>query len=235
MLKPPGATLTRGKAVRSLLLGLLCLPFYASAINVGTLTFAMDQDQSFTAKRVLNNNRSARIYQVTLRAIDRPGDSETRSKPADGELLFAPRQLQLQAGQSEYYKFFYRGPQDNRERYYRVSFREIPTRLFDPAGQKATGVTLEPIVVMDTILVVRPRQTNFAYRLDSLRGTVTNTGNTYFKLLIKPGCDSTDEEGVTEYLRPGDTLTHAGIRQKGQKFIIYNDKFISIDKSCLNE
>ena len=64
--------------MRSLLLGLLCLPFYASAINVGTLTFAMDQDQSFTAKRVLNNNRSARIYQVTLRAIDRPGENEAR-------------------------------------------------------------------------------------------------------------------------------------------------------------
>ncbi len=122
--------------MRSLLLGLLCLPFYASAINVGTLTFAMDQDQSFTAKRVLNNNRSARIYQVTLRAIDRPGDSETRSKPADGELLFAPRQLQLQAGQSEYYKFFYRGPQDNRERYYRVSFQKFRPAYSIPQGKR---------------------------------------------------------------------------------------------------
>ncbi|MBV6690899.1 fimbria/pilus periplasmic chaperone [Serratia quinivorans] len=220
--------------MRSWLFWLLCWPFGATAINVGTLTFAMDQDQSFTAKRVLNNNRSARIYQVTVRAIDRPGEKETRSRPADGELLFAPLQLQLQAGQGEYYKFFYRGPQDDRERYYRVSFREIPTRLFDPAQRQTSAVNLEPIVVMDTILVVRPRQSNFAYRLDPQRGTLTNTGNTYFKFLLKPGCDSTDEEGITEYLRPGDTLTHAGIRLKGQKFVIYNDKFISVDKSCIN-
>ncbi|CAI1712456.1 MULTISPECIES: fimbria/pilus periplasmic chaperone [Serratia] len=222
--------------MKLVLIGLLCLsfPFTTAAINVGTLTFAMDQDRSFTAKRVLNNNRSARLYQVSIRAIDRPGEREVRSRPADGELLFAPRQLTLQAGQAEYYKFFYRGPQDNRERYYRVSFREVPTRLFEPGPRRGAGVNLEPIVVMDTILVVRPRQVNFAYRLDTQRGTLTNTGNTYFKFLLKPGCNSTDEEGVTEYLRPGDTLTHAGIRLKGQKFIIYNDKFISVDRSCLD-
>lgn len=93
--------------MKLVLIGLLCLsfPFTAAAINVGTLTFAMDQDRSFTAKRVLNNNRSARLYQVSIRAIDRPGEREVRSRPADGELLFAPRQLTLQAGQAEYYKF----------------------------------------------------------------------------------------------------------------------------------
>lgn len=110
----------------------------------------------------------------------------------------------------------------------------MPTRLFEPGPRQGAGVNLEPIVVMDTILVVRPRQINFAYRLDAQRGTLTNTGNTYFKFLLKPGCNSTDEEGVTEYLRPGDTLTHPGIRLKGQKFIIYNDKFISVDRSCLD-
>ena len=41
---------------------------------------------------------------------------------------FSPRQLALQAGESEYFKFYYHGPRDNRERYYRVSFREVPTR-----------------------------------------------------------------------------------------------------------
>ncbi len=35
----------------------------------------------------------------------------------DGELLFAPRQLALQAGESEYFKFYYHGPRDNRELY----------------------------------------------------------------------------------------------------------------------
>ncbi|WP_202901331.1 fimbria/pilus periplasmic chaperone [Chania multitudinisentens] len=196
------------------------------------MTFAMSQDEAFVAKRVLNNNNSARIYQVSIQAIDKPGQQETRSRPADGELLFAPKQLTLQAGQGEYYKFYYHGPKDNKERYYRVAFREIPTNTLDSAKQDKAGVSLEPIVVMDTILVVRPRETKFAYQLDKQRGTIKNTGNTFFKFLLKPGCNSTDEEGTTEYLRPGDTLTHPGIKLKGQKFIIYNETFINVDKSC---
>lgn len=219
--------------MKTLLLWLCCLPLTCMAINLGTLTFAMDQDKNFTAKRVLNNNSSARFYQVTIRAIDRPGEHEIAARPADGELLFAPKQLTLQAGQAEYYKFFYHGPQDNRERYYRVSFREVPTPPPTPLSQQQTSANLEPIMVMDTILVVRPREINFAYKLDSQQGTLTNSGNTFFKLLLKPGCNSSDEEGETFYLRPGDVLTNKAIRQPGEKFIIYSGRFIPLDKSCI--
>ncbi len=62
---------------------------------------------------------------------------------------------------------------------------------------------MEPVVVMDTILVVRPREVQFKWSFDKVAGTVSNTGNTWFKLLIKPGCDSTEEEGDAWYLRPG--------------------------------
>lgn len=213
---------------------LLCLPFYSGAISVGTQTFAMSEDQPFVAKQVLNNNRSARMYQVNIRAIDRPGEREVRSRPADGELLFSPRQMVLQAGQAEYYKFFYRGPQDNKERYYRVSFREIPTRLLNSGERDTAGAHLEPIVVMDTILVVRPRKINFDYTLDKEHGILVNKGNTYFKFLLKSGCNSKDEEGEMEYLRPGEKVTHEGLKLKGQKFIIYNEQFINIDDSCAN-
>ncbi|MHA7848589.1 fimbrial biogenesis chaperone [Serratia sp. D1N4] len=219
--------------MRTLLFWLCYLPFTAMAINVGSLTFAMGQDKNFTAKRVLNNNKSARFYQVTIRAIDRPGEHEINSRPADGELLFAPKQLTLQAGQAEYYKFFYRGPQDSRERYYRVSFREVPTPPPAVLRRQKAGANLEPIVVMDTILVVRPREINFAYKLDPQRGILTNSGNTYFKLLLKPGCNSSDEEGNTFYLRPGDSLVNPAIKQQGEKFIIYSGRFISLDKSCV--
>nr|WP_248946050.1 fimbria/pilus periplasmic chaperone [Serratia silvae] len=212
---------------------LACLPLSAGAIDVGTMTFVMNQQQSFVAKRVLNNNHGARIYQVTIRAIDRPGQHELRSRPADGELLFAPKQLALRAGQGEYYKFYYHGPQDNQERYYRVSFREIPTNPIAQEQRQLPGANLEPIMVMDTLLVVRPRNSLFAYQLDKQRGTLSNTGNTFFKFLLKPGCNSTDEQGTSEYLRPGDTLSHPGIRLAGQKFIIYNDTFINIDNSCM--
>ncbi len=56
---------------------------------------------------------------------------------------------------SEYFKFYYHGPRDNRERYYRVSFREIPTRNLTRRSPTGGEVSMEPVVVMDTILVVR--------------------------------------------------------------------------------
>ncbi len=92
----------------------------------------------------------------------------------------------MQAGESEYFKFYYHGPRDNRERYYRVSFREVPTRNLTKRSPTGGEVSTEPVVVMDTILVVRPRQVQFKWFFDQVTGTVSNTGNTWFKLLIKP-------------------------------------------------
>lgn len=211
---------------------LLGLPTAGLAISVGNLTFSLGAEESFVAKRVLNNNPSARLYQISVVGIDRPGGNEVRSRPADGELLFAPRQLTLQAGQGEYFKLYYHGPQDNRERYYRVSFREIPTR--NRIGRTAAGgsVGIDPVVVMETIMVVRPRQVQFKWAFDRQAGSVSNSGNTWFKLLIKPGCDATEEEGEAWYLRPGDVVRQAALRQPGNKYIIYNDKFIKISKDC---
>ena len=80
---------------------------------------------------------------------------------------------------------------------------------------------------MDTILVVRPREVRFKWAYDRAAGTVSNTGNTWFKLLIKPGCDTTEEEGDAWYLRPGDVVRQASLRQPGNHYIIYNDKFIN--------
>lgn len=88
------------------------------------------------------------------------------------------------------------------------------------------------IVRIRLILVVRPRTVHFDWRWDKQRGTLQNVGNTYFKLLLKPGCDSTDEESPAFYLRPGETLRNSALRQKGQKYIVYNERFIRIDQDC---
>ncbi|HID9229586.1 TPA: fimbria/pilus periplasmic chaperone [Klebsiella quasipneumoniae] len=223
-----GATLTKALLTLSCL---LAAPL-AQAISVGNLTFSLPAEADFASKRVVNNNKSARLYRITVSAIDRPGGSEVRSRTVDGELLFAPRQLALQAGESEYFKFYYHGPRDNRERYYRVSFREIPTRNLTRRSPTGGEVSMEPVVVMDTILVVRPRQVQFKWSFDKAAGTVSNTGNTWFKLLIKPGCDSTEEEGDAWYLRPGDVVRQPALRQPGNHYLVYNDKFIKISDTC---
>ncbi|PLP07957.1 fimbria/pilus periplasmic chaperone [Klebsiella pneumoniae] len=223
-----GATLTKAL----LTVGCLLAAPLAQAISVGNLTFSLPAEADFASKRVVNNNKSARLYRIAVSAIDRPGGSEVRSRPVDGELLFAPRQLVLQAGESEYFKFYYHGPRDNRERYYRVSFREIPTRNLTRRSPTGGEVSMEPVVVMDTILVVRPREVQFKWSFDKVAGTVSNTGNTWFKLLIKPGCDSTEEEGDAGDLRPGDVVRQPARRQPGNHYLVYNDKFIKISDTC---
>ena len=223
-----GATLTKAL----LTVGCLLAAPLAQAISVGNLTFSLPAEADFASKRVVNNNKSARLYRIAVSAIDRPGGSEVRSRPVDGELLFAPRQLVLQAGESEYFKFYYHGPRDNRERYYRVSFHEIPTRNLTRRSPTGGEVSTEPVVVMDTILVVRPREVQFKWSFDKAAGTVSNTGNTWFKLLIKPGCDSTEEEGDAWYLRPGDVVRQPALRQPGNHYLVYNDKFIKISDTC---
>ena len=218
-----GATLTKAL----LTVGCLLAAPLAQAISVGNLTFSLPAEADFASKRVVNNNKSARLYRIAVSAIDRPGGSEVRSRPVDGELLFAPHQLVLQAGESEYFKFYYHGPRDNRERYYRVSFREIPTRNLTRRSPTGGEVSME-----DTILVVRPREVQFKWSFDKVAGTVSNTGNTWFKLLIKPGCDSTEEEGDAWYLRPGDVVRQPALRQPGNHYLVYNDKFIKISDTC---
>lgn len=211
----------RGVTLTKALLTAVCMlaaPL-TQAISVGNLTFSLPSETDFVSKRVVNNNKSARIYRIAISAIDSPGSSELRTRPVDGELLFAPRQLALQAGESEYFKFYYHGPQDNRERYYRVSFREVPTRNLTKRSPTGGEVSTEPVVVMDTILVVRPRQVQFKWSFDQVTGTVSNTGNTWFKLLIKPGCDSTEEEGDAWYLRPEDVVHQPELRQPGNHYL----------------
>ncbi|STR41404.1 CFA/I fimbrial chaperone [Klebsiella michiganensis] len=90
-----------------MLICLLSLGFAtaAQAISVGNLTFSLAAEDNFASKRVINNNKSARLYRVSIVAIDRPGGKEVRSRPADGELLFAPRQLTCRRGRASILSF----------------------------------------------------------------------------------------------------------------------------------
>lgn len=91
---------------------------------------------------------------------------------------------------------------------------------------------MEPVVVIDTILVVRPRRVAFSWAFDRAAGSVSNTGNTWFKLLIKPGCNTTEEEGDAWYVRPGEVVRQPALRQRGNHTLVYDDKFINISQDC---
>lgn len=210
----------------------LLTPFFANAIYVGNQTFSIDAESSMFAKLVVNNNKSPRLYRISIRAIDSPGTSEVYSQPADGELLFAPRQMMLQSGESDFFKFYYHGPADDKERYYRVAFEEIPPQNRTSKSANDSIISMVPVIVMDTILVVRPRKINFKWSLDHSKGEVANKGNTWFKLLLKPGCGTSEDASTTWYLRPGEKLNSGHVKKAGEIFILYNEAFIKVHDKC---
>lgn len=211
---------------------MLCFCAPASAIYLGNLTFSLPAESSMVTKYVVNNNKDARVYRVKLQAIDKPGENEVTLRAADGELLFSPRQFMLQPGEGDFFKFHYHGPTDNKERYYRVYFQEIPAQNRATPHSANSTVSMMPVVVMQTILVVRPRQVNFQWSYNKNSGVIKNSGNTWFKVLLKPGCNATEEESDAWYMRPGDELHPENIDNNYNILIIYNDRFIKVTDTC---
>lgn len=64
----------RGVTLTKALLTVVCMlaaPL-TQAISVGNLTFSLPSETDFVSKRVVNNNKSARIYRIAISAIDSP-------------------------------------------------------------------------------------------------------------------------------------------------------------------
>ncbi len=68
-----GATLTKAL----LTVGCLLAAPLAQAISVGNLTFSLPAEADFASKRVVNNNKSARLYRIAVSAIDRPAAAKS--------------------------------------------------------------------------------------------------------------------------------------------------------------
>lgn len=214
--------MSRGRAARvytALLLVALFLP-RANAIYLDSTIYEMASDASFISKRIVNDGSKQNLYGIAAVKIDRPGaGGEHRERIANGELLFAPLSFSLSPGGGEFFKIFYRGPQDDKERYYRILFKEMPMLLFPEqrGGKKSEAV---PAVAMETILVVRPRKISFGYSLDESRGVVKNTGNTFFKLIVHKGCHSPDDEAKMIYLLPGEKFESASLKEQNKNLLL---------------
>ncbi|WP_051937162.1 MULTISPECIES: fimbria/pilus periplasmic chaperone [Erwinia] len=212
----------------------LWLPAEAIAIDIGTLTFSMPPEKKFISKQVHNNNHASRVYAISVTGIDRPGNNEVKVRPVDGEIMYTPRRLTLEAGRSDNVRFIYSGPQDDKERYYRVTFREIPLGVL-MTEQVTRGATLEPVVALEAILVVRPRQMRLNWTYSVSEGTLLNSGNTWFRLMVKNGCSGSDQLAKSVYLRPGETFRSPLLKGNNKKFIVTESRFIPLGAACFDQ
>lgn len=208
------------------------LSFSAHALYLDSTIYEMPAGKSFISKRIFNDSKKQNVYRISAVKIDKPGPGgEKRQDIEEGELIFAPLTFSLAPDAGEFFKIFYRGPQDDKERYYRVQFTELPVTMF-PERNGGKSSEAIPAIALDTILVVRPRKIDLRYTLDEQSGVLKNTGNTFFKIIVQLGCNSTDDEATIRYVLPGETYRSSGLKKQNKKFIVALHKYIPIGNAC---
>ena len=187
-------------------LSLCAVSLSAQAINVGEVTSMMGPDRSSLAKEIANVTDTARYVSVTVQRLSSPMEGgiiipmESKS-----ELLSTPASMILPGNAKDNFRFFYKGPEDNKERYYRVSWTDEPVTEFEANKTKKQGEATTSAII-STILVVAPRQEKFDFSWNN--DTVTNTGNASFRIISYGPCKDKSKdsgEGCREryYVMPG--------------------------------
>lgn len=213
--------------------GLCFLPAYAAYFSA--IIYDMDASKDFIARPVINDTKKTNLYTLSAYKISRPGKGlENPVNDISRDLVWSPLKFTVQPNGREYFKLYYRGPKDNIERYYRVVFKETPVTLF-PWRDENKGIDSFPVVSMSTILIVRPRETHLNYEIDEQSGTIKNTGNTFFRVILQKGCNGDDESSTQFYMLPGETWKGTEATAVNKKYIVALGNYHHLGKGCFNQ
>ena len=208
---------------------LLLIPGISQAINVGPVTTFIDADSQEIAKQIENGSEQARLVTITVTRISSPEEGgEEIPMEVDGELMLSPSRLMLPANAKNNVRFFYKGPQDGKERYYRIRWLDTALSMDDQRNERRQAVATTSAQI-GTILVVTPRQQQFAY--DLKEDILTNKGNASYRTMAYGPCLKSKELcKETYYDLPGkkrkfkqvnmrDPKSHLGL-WLGQEFVV---------------
>ncbi|MEQ4664219.1 hypothetical protein ABN067_21895 [Providencia rettgeri] len=156
------------------------------AVNVGNITEIISADEDTLAKEIENTVDTARLVNLTIEKIDSPLENgKVISVNDPNEILSTPANLILPGKAKDVFKIIYQGPRDDKERYYRLNWKD------DPIGE--SGVTKSSksasattSATISTILVVSPRVEKFNYEF--INSQVSNIGNSSFRVVASGPC-----------------------------------------------
>ncbi|UNH30870.1 hypothetical protein [Moellerella wisconsensis] len=175
------------KKIISALMLLSILPIKSSlAVNVGNITEIISSDRDTLAKEIENTVNTARLVNLTIEKIDSPLENGKIISVNDpNEILSTPANLILPGNAKDVFKIIYQGPKDDKERYYRLNWRD------DPIGengvtQSAKSASATTSATISTILVVAPRIEKFNYKY--INSQVSNVGNSSFRVVASGPC-----------------------------------------------
>ncbi len=219
---------SRIKAMTTLL---AAAPLAAVAAFFNAVIYEMPSDQAFISQPLYNDTPRNNMYTISAWKIAKPGAGNETVLPNQGELLYAPLRFNLQPRSSEYFRLYYKGPEDSQERYYRVVFKETPVTLL-PFRAAPQQMDVLPVVAMSTILVVRPRKQRLEWQIDERTGEIRNSGNTFFRVIIHQGCAGDDERSTQFYMLPGESYRDASLSGENRKFVVANQRYFTLGKAC---
>lgn len=210
----------------------------ASAVNVGDITSIITSNEKTLAKEVENTTNVARYIALKVEKITNPTIEGKVIPLENNEILSTPAGLVLPGAGKDIFKILYNGPEDDQERYYRLSWLDAPVSgNQENTANKAALATTSAII--NTILVVAPRKDKFDYQYSN--GTITNTGNASFRIVAAGTCldksKDIDGKGCREryYVMPGKSITlkftdwnspksHLGVWYGGQYINVHKNK-----------
>lgn len=208
----------------------LVTSFSASAINVGSVTTIMPSNKRLTGKEIKNESPSARVISVNIERVDSPL-SNGKVIPLDrsDEILISPSQLMMPGRSKNIIKFWYKGDEDNRERYYRINFTDEPIGE-DEKKSSGKSVLAQARAIISTILVVQPRDKNLDYNV--VRDGVLNKGNVSFRITAMGNCQNEKKEcREMFYVLPGRTyrMKKVDLQAKGTHLGLWDiDRYIPL-------
>lgn len=204
----------------------------ALALDVGDISSFMNSDSSTLSKEIKNTTDSGRLINIHLERLTSPLDGG-KVIPMDkqDEVLLTPASLLLPAKASDVIRFFYKGPADDKERYYRIVWFDQALSDAQRNGSTRSAVATASARI-GTILVVAPRKANFRYQYAD--GKLVNTGNATLRILAYGPCLKTaDGKECKEnyFLMPGKERRFTRVNvadKKGRVALWQGEQFVPV-------
>ncbi|UDJ80688.1 EcpB family pilus assembly chaperone [Kosakonia oryzae] len=192
------------------------MPVYA--LDVGDISSFMYSDATILNKTIKNPTTTGRLVNIRIERISSPqSDGKTIPMESKDELLLSPGSLLLPAESNEMIRFYYNGPQDDIERYYRIIW--FDQALSNASKNNATRYAVATASArISTILVVAPRKVKYDYQYS--KGEIKNTGNATLRLIAYGPCKKISEKKECKenyYLMPGKTRSFTQVDIENQK------------------
>ncbi|MCF6690980.1 hypothetical protein [Raoultella terrigena] len=218
---------------RILAIGLcFCAIMPARALDVGDISSFMNSDSSVLSKEIKNTTDSGRLINIHMERLSSPLDGgNVIAMESQDEVLLTPASLLLPAKSSDVIRFFYKGPTDDKERYYRIVWFDQALSDAQRNGAARSAVATASARI-GTILVVAPRKVNYRYQYAN--GTLVNSGNATLRILAYGPClKAADGKECKEnyYLMPGKERRFTRVNvadKKGRVALWQGEQFVPV-------